>query len=696
MARLAVDIGGTFTDVALQRDDGGRQTAKVPTTPDAPERGVLAGVRLALAEAGVAPATVTGVVHGTTLAANALIERKGARTALLCTEGFRDTLRLAYENRYDQYDIWLDKPEPLVPRHLTFPVPERMDAGGRALRPLDEAAAAPIAAALEDEGVEALAIGLLHAYANPAHERRLRELLAARLPGLFVTLASEVCPELREYERLTTAVCNAYVQPAMARYLGALDGALKAEGIAAPLLLMTSGGGICALETATRFPIRLVESGPSAGAILAAAVAARRGEDQVLSYDMGGTTAKVCLIEGARPQRARTFEIARRARFAKGSGLPLRIPAIEMIEIGAGGGSIARCDDLGRIAVGPDSAASCPGPACYGHGGSAATVTDADLVLGRLDGADFADGRMTLDRAAAEAAIAAAIARPLGLAGEAAALGISEVVDEAMANAARVHAVERGKDLRRATMIAFGGAGPLHACRMAAKLGIARIVVPADPGVASAVGLLTAPTAHEVTASRYMTLAAFDAEAAEALLAALAREARGIVRQGAPSAPLAERRSCFMRYLGQGHEIEIPLPCGRLGEGEASRLRRAYDDAYRRRFGRSVPGMDVEVLGWKLAVRAATPGGDTPPAAGERDPATPRDAAAAARRPLVDPAAGRGARVPVYRRAALVPGARFRGPCLVAEGQTTTVVTAAFAGRIDEDGDIVLERVEGP
>ena len=692
MARLAVDIGGTFTDIALQRDDGRRYTAKVPTTPAAPERGVMAGVGLALDGAGVAPAAIAGVIHGTTLAANALIERKGAKTALVCTEGFRDTLRLAYENRYDQYDLWLDKPEPLVPRHLTFPVPERMAAGGRVLRALDEAAVPAIAAALAQEGIEALAIGLLHAYANPAHERRLRQLLQERLPGLFVTLSSEVCPELREYERLTTAVCNAYVQPPMARYLAALDGALKAAGIAAPMLLMTSGGGVCALETAIRFPIRLVESGPSGGAVLAASVAARRGEVQVLSYDMGGTTAKVCLIDHARPQRARSFEIARRARFAKGSGWPLRIPAIEMIEIGAGGGSIARCDGLGRIAVGPESAGSQPGPACYGRGGEGATVTDADLVLGRLDGDDFADGRMALDRDAATAAIATAIARPLALDGEAAALGISEVVDEAMANAARVHAVERGRDLRRATMIAFGGAGPLHACRMAAKLGIARIVIPRDPGVGSAVGLLAAPIAYEVTASRYMTLAAFDAEAAEEVLAGLAREARAIVRQGAPAAALDERRSCFMRYLGQGHEIEIALPAGRL-TNTGERLRQTYDDAYRRLFARSVPGMDVEVLGWKLAVQARAD--DAGQGAAPPPQAAPHDAEAAAWRQLVD-AGGRGGEAPVYRRAALAPGARFRGPCLVAEGQTTTAVTAAWAGRIDGGGDIVLERVEEP
>ncbi|MBT6508948.1 MAG: hydantoinase/oxoprolinase family protein, partial [Rhodospirillaceae bacterium] len=495
MARLAVDIGGTFTDIALELGDGRLETSKVPTTPRSPEKGVMDGVMLALDQAGISAGDVTSVIHGTTLATNALIERKGATTALICTDGFRDTLRLAYENRYDQYELWLDKPEPIVPRFLTYPVVERLDVRGQVLRPLDESMVAPIAVALKAEGVEAVAIGLLHAYANPDHERRVRDLLLAEQPDLLVTLSSEVCPEMREYERLTTATCNAYVQPLMARYLRALDRELQAAGVGGPMLMMTSGGGVCALETAIRFPIRLVESGPSGGAILAASVAAERGEHEVLSYDMGGTTAKICLIDDATPQTARTFEIARAARFTKGSGLPVRIPVIEMIEIGAGGGSIARIDNLGRITVGPDSAGSEPGPTCYGRGGTDATVTDADLALGRLSPDGFADGRMTLDQDAACQAIARNVADSLELDSASGALGISEVIDETMANAARVHAVERGKDLRKRTMIAFGGAGPLHACRMAEKLQIPRVVIPNNPGVGSAVGFLRAPIA---------------------------------------------------------------------------------------------------------------------------------------------------------------------------------------------------------
>jgi N-methylhydantoinase A len=687
MARLAADIGGTFTDVALELDDGSLATSKVPTTPQAPEQGVMHGVRLALEGAGITPDAVTGVIHGTTLATNALIERKGAVTTLICTDGFRDTLRLAYENRFDQYDVFLEKPEPLVPRHLTYPVVERMDVRGQILIPLDETSVPGIAASLRENRVEAVAIGLLHAYANPAHEERLRDLLLGELPDLNITLSSEVCPEMREYERLTTATCNAYVQPLMARYLNALDRELKCYGIHHPMLLMTSGGGVCALETAIRYPIRLVESGPSGGAILAATVAAERGESQVLSYDMGGTTAKICLIDKATPQTARTFEIARAARFIKGSGLPVRIPVIEMIEIGAGGGSIARLDTLQRITVGPDSTGSEPGPACYGRGGQDAAVTDADLVLGRLDPEGFADGRMTLDVEASKKAIAEHVAGHLGLDARDGALGISEVVDENMANAARVHAVERGKDLRHRTMIAFGGAGPLHACRMADKLQIPRVVIPHDPGVGSAVGFLRAPIAYEVIRSRYMTVAEFDVEAVNAVFKGLGEEARAIVRQGAPNAELMEKRSCFMRYLGQGHEIEVAVSPGNLEASENEQLARSYNDEYARLFRRAVPGMNIEILGWKVVVSA-----QSQTIASESVEEVPHAAEPSGYRQLVDPAAGHPVEAPAYARPALRPGASFSGPCVLYEGQTTTVVTGAYDGRIDRFGHIVLER----
>lgn len=689
MARMAVDIGGTFTDVAIERDDGSLITAKVPTTPSAPEAGVMDGVLLALDDAGLKPGAIDHVIHGTTLATNALIERKGAATALVVTEGFRDTLAIAYESRYDQYDVFLQKPEPVVPRYLTLPVSERLNIHGEVLDPLDESALDGVLQAIDEHQVEAVAIGFLHAYANPVHERRFAELLREARPDLYLTLSSEVCPEMREYERLSTAACNAYVQPLMARYLGALNDALAKAGFDAPLLMMTSGGGLCALQTATRFPIRLVESGPSGGAILSATVAAQRGDKEVLSYDMGGTTAKICLIDDYTPQTARRFEIARAARFMKGSGTPVRIPVIEMIEIGAGGGSIAHVDELQRIAVGPESAGSEPGPACYIRGGTQPTVTDGDLLLGRLDADRFADGRMKLDTALALDAVGRNVGAPLGLDAPLAAHGLSEVVDESMANAARVHAVERGKELRQRTLIAFGGAGPLHAARLAEKLDLARIVVPESPGVGSAVGFLMAPVAYEVVRSHYMTLDGFDAGVVTALFDDLAAEARDVVGQAVKDVPLDERRTCFMRYLGQGHEIEVELPARPLTVDDRAAIRAAYDETYTRMYGRTVPAMDIEVLSWTLTLTAKAQVSDVPV-----DEIADHDAVAAGSRRLFDGHAGDFVEAPVFDRVALLPGARFRGPCVVTEGQTSTVVTSRFAGHIDGHRHIVLEQIQ--
>jgi N-methylhydantoinase A len=442
-ARLAIDIGGTFTDLALEQGDT-RTTAKVLTTPAAPEQGVMEGFRAIIQAADVAPADIELIIHGTTLATNAIIERKGARTALITTEGFRDVIAMGNESRYDQYDLNIVLPEPLVPRYLRLPVPERLDNTGKILRPLDEAAVHALIPVLRQENVESIAIGLLHAFVNPVHERRIQAILHDALPDLPVSLSSEVSPEMREWERFSTTVANAYVQPMMARYLRRLEADLHAAGAKAPLFLMMSGGGLTTIETACRFPIRLVESGPAGGAIFSAHIARECGLDSVLSFDMGGTTAKICLIDNYKPQTARTFEVARVGRFRKGSGLPLRIPVIEMVEIGAGGGSIAHVDTMGRIGVGPESAGADPGPACYGRGGTHPAVTDANLSLGRYDPDRFAGGTMNLDVAAAHDALLADVGAKLGLTAELAALGVVEMVDENMANAARVHAIESG------------------------------------------------------------------------------------------------------------------------------------------------------------------------------------------------------------------------------------------------------------
>ena len=685
-ARIGVDIGGTFTDIVLERGPA-RFTAKVLTTPDAPEEGVRQGLTQAMEAGEVAPEDVALVIHGTTLATNALIERKGARTALVTTEGFRDSIEMGTESRFEQYDIEMEKPVPLVPRHLRFPVPERLDASGAAILPLDEGALAAVAARLAAEDVESAAIGFLHSYVNPAHERRARAVLQEALPGLPVTLSSEAAPEMREYERFSTACANAYVQPLMARYLRGLERGLRARGFACPLFVMLSGGGVTDVETAIRFPIRLVESGPVGGAVFASDVARRCGLDRVLSFDMGGTTAKICLIDDAQPTTTRAFEVARAHRFLKGSGLPLRIPVIEMVEIGAGGGSIAAVDRLGRIAVGPESAGADPGPACYGRGGAAPTVTDADVALGRIDPAAFSDGRIALDGAAAEEALARDVGAPLGLEPRMAALGTSEVVDENMASAARVHAIEIGATLGERAMIAFGGAAPLHAARLAEKLDVDRVLIPTAAAVGSAVGFLRAPVAYEVVRSAYQVLSAFDADAANRVLEEMRREAAVVVERGAPGAPTEEHHAAYMRYLGQGHEVAVPLPRRVWGPDDAGVVRAAFEAAYEGLYGRIIPKLDLEIVSWSVEVT-------TVPEAPARPPPPPPAPPPPARgtRPVLDPGTGETVEAAVYRRAEFAPGASVDGPALIVETDTTAVVSTAFAASVDALGTIVMER----
>jgi N-methylhydantoinase A len=686
--RVGVDIGGTFTDVALEIGER-RFTGKILTTPHAPEDGVLAALRSVTAEAGVEPGEVGVIIHGTTLATNALIERKGARTALLTTEGFRDVVEIRHENRFEQYDVNIDLPPPLVPRRLRLPVRERIDAQGEVLVPLDDSSVARAIETLAAQQVEAVAVGLLHSFTNPDHERRVGDAIARRLPQVAVTLSCDVSPEMREYERFSTACANAYLQPLIGRYLVKLARELLRAGFHCPLLLMTSGGGITTTETAIRFPVRLVESGPAGGAIFAACIAREHGLDQVVSFDMGGTTAKICLIDKARPQSARAFEVARIYRFLKGSGLPLRIPVIEMVEIGAGGGSIARVDTLGRIVVGPDSAGSEPGPVCYGRGGEEPTVTDADVVLGRIDPTTFSGGKIALDVAAAKRATADQIAAALNLATEHAALGISEMVDENMANAARVHAIESGKDLRSRTLIAFGGAAPLHAARVAEKLGISRVLVPVNAGVGSAVGLLRAPVAYETVRGRLMRLGSFEAASVNRLFAEMRAEAEAIVRRGAPAAKLLEQRSAFMRYRGQGHEIAVALPVRDLTAADRSTIRELFEAVYRRLYSRPIPGVEIEILSWVVAVSAPTQGQLGAPTRERASKPKPTS-----RRPIFDPHTGEFEEVDIYRRPDLAPGARISGPAVIAEDETSTVVSPLFDARIDRFGYIELTRKE--
>lgn len=685
-ARMAVDVGGTFTDVVVEQD-GKRTTAKVLTSAHAPEEGVLEGIDAVLLSASLTLADIDILIHGTTLATNSIIERTGARTALITTEGFRDVLDIAYETRYDQYDLFIDKVTPLVPRYLRYTVPERLSVGGEILKALDEQAVHNLLPKLEKDGVESVAIGFLHAYVDDRHEQRVREILRAGNPNLAITLSSEVSPEVREYERFTTASANAYVQPLMARYLTRLKVALDERGLAGALFMMTSGGGLTTLETAVRFPIRLVESGPAGGAILASGIAAQCRANQALSFDMGGTTAKICLIEDYTPESGRSFEVDRQARFDKGSGLPLRIPVIEMVEIGAGGGSIASVDALQQILVGPRSAGSDPGPACYDRGGELPTVTDGDVALGRIDPALFAGGKVRLAPERAAAALMRAVGEPLGLSAEMAAYGVIEMVDETMANAARVHAIERGKVIADHTIIAFGGAAPLHAARLAEKLGIARIIVPTDAGVGSAVGFLRAPISYEVVRSRYMTLRDFDAERANALLDAMQAEAYGVVRDGAGDRPLAERRIAYMRYRGQGHEIVAFLPNRKLTADDAAYFKEIYDREYAALYSRVIPDADIEILTWAITVST---GSELPGALGEAAPcAAP---AAAGQRAVFDPEANAFAQIALYRREDLAPGMRIAGPAIIAEDESSTFVSARFSAILNQAGYIVMER----
>lgn len=676
-ARLAADIGGTFTDLALEIGEV-RTTLKVPTTGDAPEQAVLDGVSQLVAKAGLEHRDVAQFIHGTTLATNALIERKGARTALVTTDGFRDSLEMGHEDRFDQYNIFIEKPKPLVPRKWRFSVTERVDSHGRVRLPLDEASVASVAEQIAEEGIESVAIGLLHSYINPAHEERVRFIFERLLPRVGFTLSSDVCPEIREYERLSTACANAYVQPLMSGYLTKLERMMGERGFDCPMFVMNSGGGLTTFDAAIRYPIRLVESGPAGGAILASHVAAECALRQIVSFDMGGTTAKVCLLDDGKPQTSRLFEVAREYRFQKGSGLPLRIPVIELVEIGAGGGSIASVDEMNRVTVGPESATSNPGPACFGKGGLRPTVTDANLLLGRVDPDRFAAGSIRLDREKAEVALKQGIGNRLGLDFPLASFAVSEMVEENMANAARLHAVERGKDLTERTMVAFGGAAPLHAARLAEKLGVTHVVVPRGAGVGSAIGFLRAPIAFEQVKTHFSRLSAFDPAALNSMLAQMSRDALEMIHSDVDRSRLTERRTADMRFRGQGHEIVVPIPARELTNGDAETLRSEFEACYVKMFNRTIPGLDVEITNWTVTLST------------EAEPVRPAiipyaclTAPAVEQRSLFDPRTLGFGDVAVYPRASLRPGDQILGPALIVEDETTTLVTDSFVVRVD-------------
>ena len=680
--RLAIDIGGTFTDVVLESGDE-QFSRKVLTSHMQPADAVIRGIQELLDERGIAPDSISLVLHGTTLATNAIIERRGAKTALLTTEGHRDVLAMAFENRFEQYDVNIERPEPLIPRYLRIPVHERMSAEGIPLRALDMGSVKSAIEALRHENVESVAIGFLHSYTNNSHEEAVATQVAKALPKVAISLSSEVCPEIREYERFSTTCANAYVLPLMSAYLHDLAERMKVMGIGCPFLVMTSNGGLTTLATAVKFPIRLVESGPAGGAVLAAWKARELGVSKAISFDMGGTTAKICMIDEGAPLRSRAFEVDRRYRFKKGSGLPVRIPVIEMVEIGAGGGSIAQIDQLKRVRVGPESAGSEPGPACYGLGGDLPTVTDADAVMGRLEAARFAGGEMVLDTEAGKHAIASNILSNESESLPDAARAIAEVVDENMASAARGHASEWGKTVAERVLIAYGGAAPLHATRLLTKLNCDYALIPVGAGVGSALGFLRSPIAYEVVHSKYMRLSAYDRVAVERVIDLMRTEAEAVVSEAVNDLEVLVSATAYMRYVGQGYEISVPLDLANLS---LDSLRSAFEVAYKTLYGRLLPKSDIEVMSWTLTLATAT----EEPRKLDSSNKVVRYASQCREQALTE--LDKESVALCIDRENLRPGHHVIGPALISERHTTTLIPTGFEVLVNGALDLIVRR----
>lgn len=686
--RVGVDVGGTFTDVLLLDErTGAFQVAKNLTTPDDPTRGILRALQSVLNAAKATVDEVKDIVHGTTLVTNALIERRGAPTALLTTRGFRDVLDIRREHRYDMYDLLLVQPGPLVPRDLRYEIDERVLADGTVHRAVDLDSVDAAASDLAARGIRSVAVVFLHAYRNPTHERLVQERLRQRLPDVRTSLSSDVAGEIREYERTSTTAANAYVQELVERYLRELLDELRQGGFAGELLIMLSNGGVATVDVARRFPVRMIESGPAAGALAAAHAARLLGLSSLLSFDMGGTTAKSCLIDDGHPSTTNEFEVDRIYRFKAGSGLPIRAPAIEMIEIGAGGGSIARVDQFGLIKVGPESAGASPGPVAYGLGGTSPTVTDADLVLGYLDPEFFLGGTMRLDRDAAERAIQRHVGVALGLSTLDAAWAIHRIVNESMAAAARIHAVEKGKDVTVYPLYAFGGAGPVHAYRVAEILGVTRIIAPVGAGVGSTFGFLAAPLAFDLVRGAAGLLDRLDWDEIDRLYREMEDEGRSLLADaGVARSEVQIRRTAEMRLSGQAHQIAVPIPSGRLSREQVERVTAAFHRTYLDLFKRAAPGVAVEALNWRVRVSGPPP---------EIEPVTSATTstrrAIKSSRPIYLPEQGERVAVPVYDRYALVPGDSFDGPAVVEERESTLVIGPRGRAAVDSHGNVVVD-----
>lgn len=683
--RLAVDIGGTFTDVVLLDGESGRVVVeKTLTTPTSPLDGVKRGVLSVLAKADVHPADITApIIHATTLVTNALIEGRTARAALVVTAGFPDTLLVRDEHRYDMYDLQIDFPPPPIPRDLTFEIAERTSAEGHVLIEPDARDIEALASQVAASGVESVAVCFLNSYANASNERQVASALEAQL-GVAVCASSDVAPQIREYPRTVTTACNAATIPVIGPYLDEFERWLSEQGFGGSLLIMLSNGGVVSANHAARNPIRMVESGPAAGALAGAWHAARLGEDRLLCFDMGGTTAKSCLIENSEPTLTTDFEIARVYRLKKGSGYPVTVPSVDLVEIGAGGGSIARVDGLGLLKVGPDSAGAEPGPACYDRSGTEPTVTDIDLTLGILDPYYFLGGDMVLDEEAAHKAIAK-VADGLGASVSDAAAGVHELVNENMASASRMHAVERGVDLRGASVIAFGGAGPVHACGVAELLQSPRVIFPTHASVLSAFGALVTPIRTDMARSYIKSLHDLRADERESLLEEMREEGRQVLSAaGAAAADVRFRYAIDARYEGQGNEITVWLGEGESFPASDADIRTAFAEEYERVYGMTIPDVPIEVVTWRVSVSASQPAvglAAVPRSQGLPSPKSTRLVRFSRRTEPIE--------VPVYDRSTLAAGDRFHGPALVEERETTCVIRPAWTCVLMQDGSLV-------
>lgn len=677
--RLGVDIGGTFTDIVLETNSK-RFSAKVLTDNANPEMAIFKGIDDVCLKADIAPSDLTQIIHGTTLATNSLIERKGAKTALITTEGFRDVIEMRTESRFEQYDLNLSLPDPLLSREHRYVLKERIDAQGRVLIPIEQRAVEDLANELRNKGYTSVAVGFLHSYVNNNHENVVGKIIQNKIPNIMVSLSNEVSPQVREYERFSTTVANAYIKPLIEKYLLNFLTELEKKNINCPAFLMHSGGGVMSFQDAIKFPVRLVESGPAGGAMFAADLASRYGLKKILSFDMGGTTAKICLIDDYKPKTSRVFEVARTYRFKKGSGIPISIPVIDMVEIGAGGGSLANVDSLNQIRVGPKSAGSDPGPACFNKGGKNVTVTDADLLLGKLDPKNFAGGSIELNPSVSKTVAEKDIGQNLKMDSNEAAWGISEVVDENMANAARVHAIENGQDLSDYTMIAFGGAAPLHASRLCEKIGINRCIIPKGAGVGSAIGFLKAPYSFEASRSIFMRLSQFDADLAEKIFVDMEREASNFVRSCDENSQLTSNFKVYMRYSGQGWEIPISFLQKEIRKPSKEVFQKKFEHEYTKLFGRAVLGMHIEIVVWAVNTFIPLPKIKKEPELTEIKRVSKKSNCT-----FFDTGLGKTVKAIRISRSEINKKSWLKGPVIISEQETATIISSNFSVVVRED-----------